>query len=53
MDHQGTRGKIPATTRTMKMTAAVTAHVSSEKRGGCGVFVVIDMVRAPVCGFRT
>src|SRR5437588_1336054 len=45
--HHGTRGNTPATTRTMKMTAAVTAQVSSEKRGDLGVFVVIDMVRAP------
>jgi hypothetical protein len=47
MDHQGTRGKMPATMTTMKMTAAVTAQVSSEKRGDLGVFVVIDMIRAP------
>jgi hypothetical protein len=38
---------MPATTRTMKMTAAVTAQVSSEKRGDFGVFVIVDMVRAP------
>jgi len=45
--HQGTRGKMPATTSTMKTTAAATAQVSSETRGGFGAFVVIDMVRAP------
>jgi hypothetical protein len=38
---------MPATITTMKTTAAVTAQVSSETRGGFGVFVVIDMVRAP------
>jgi hypothetical protein len=30
--HQGTRGKIPATTSTMKITAAATAQESSENR---------------------
>jgi hypothetical protein len=47
MDHHGTRGKIPATTRTMKITAAETAQVSSERRGDFEVFVLSDMVRAP------
>jgi len=32
-DIHGTRGKTPATTRTMKITAAATAQVSKEKRG--------------------
>jgi hypothetical protein len=47
MDHQGTCGKMPATMTTIKITAAVTAQLSSERRGAFGVFVVIDMVRAP------
>ena len=41
-------GKALAAQMQAEIAAAVTAHVSSEKRGGCGVFVVIDMVRAPV-----
>jgi hypothetical protein len=53
--HQGTRGKIPATTSTMKITAAATAQVSKEKRGArarAGVVSVgeieeVVMVRAP------
>ena len=51
--HHGTRGKMPATTRTMNSTAAVTAQLSSEKRGAFGELVVIDMVRAPGWGFQT
>src|SRR5438128_5481952 len=56
--HHGTRGKMPATTRTMKRTAAVTAQESSdsqsgEKRGVFGEVVVVDMVRAPGEGLRT
>ena len=49
--HQGTRGKTPATTRTMKITAAETAQASGEKRavraGVAGTPEEIVMVRAP------
>jgi len=44
---------MPATTRTMNRTAAVTAQLSSEKRGAFGELVVIDMVRALGEGFQT
>jgi hypothetical protein len=58
--HHGTRGKMPATTRTMKITAAATAqesseNLSSEKRGArvrlraesAGEIEEVVMVRAP------
>jgi hypothetical protein len=53
--HHGTSGKIPATTSTMKITAAATAHVSNEKRGAraragavpAGDIEEVVMVRAP------
>jgi len=58
--HHGTRGKIPATTSTIKMTAAATAQESSEnlsndKRGARaragavsgGEIEEVVMVRAP------
>jgi hypothetical protein len=58
--HHGTRGKMPATTSTIKITAAATAQESSEnrsneKRGGraravavsAGEIEEVVMVRAP------
>jgi hypothetical protein len=58
--HHGTRGKMPATTRTIKITAAATAQESSEnlpseKRGAraragvvsAGEIEEVVMVRAP------
>jgi len=49
---------MPATTRTMNATAAVTAKESvdgqsREKRGAFGGLVVVDMVRAPCETGRT
>jgi hypothetical protein len=53
--HHGTRGKMPATTSTIKITAAATAQVSNEKRGArvragvvsAGEMEEVVMVRAP------
>jgi hypothetical protein len=58
--HHGTRGKMPTTTSTMKITAAATAqesseNLSSEKRGvrvragavSAGEIEEVVMVRAP------
>jgi hypothetical protein len=58
--HHGTRGKMPATTRTIKITAAATAQESSENLSGetrgararaggvsAGEIEEVVMVRAP------